>query len=648
VRRAAVAVALGAAALVAPASALAHAQLVRSVPADRAVLASAPREVRFFFDDVVRAGSGIRAVRNGDGSVLGGKPRVVGGRMLVIPLQANLRDGDYTVLWRVISDDGHEIAGVISFAVGAGRAPPTPSLAAENGPSATDVLSRWLFLGGILVAGGGALFRLIVGTGRVTALVPAFVLAFLGGSALLGHQESLSTRFGLAVAAATVVAAVGAMLAAITTVGPRAAAAAWGCGLLLLPAPSFAGHALDAGRPRIEVVVDVLHMTAAAAWVGGLVQLALVLRRGRGGLEPARRFSLLAVCAVVGLSATGVARAFAELDSVQQVWSTGYGRLLVVKTSLLAALVVLGWFNRYRLLPGGALRSLGTTVRAELVLVAGLVVAVAILTDVRPGRDREAVAAAVSSVHARPALPPTNAFVVAAEDGDRAVALALARRRLRATVLGPDGAAVDGLELEIAGRAAAPCGPGCYEVDVPTPLRRAVAVVVDGRSLSFPLPSRLRPAAGVVARATRAFERLRNVSYVERLASSPRDELVSRFTLEAPNRFSYRVRGGPSAIVVGARRWDRARGGRWDETQTTPLSQPTPIWEGPVTNAYVLSRSRRDVVVTFLNRRAPAWFTVRLDRGTLLPRELRMTAAAHFMRHRYFGFNTPRRVFPPR
>ena len=32
---------------------------------------------------------------------------------------------------------------------------------------------------------------------------------------------------------------------------------------------------------------------------------------------------------------------------------------------------------------------------------------------------------------------------------------------------------------------------------------------------------------------------------------------------------------------------------------------------------------------------------------TLLPSELTMTAAAHFMRHRYFDFNAPRRIFPP-
>jgi copper transport protein len=271
-------VVVAAAAFALPGAALAHAQLVRSTPADRAVLATAPREARFFFSDDVTLASGIKAVRNSGGSVLAREAHVAGGRTLVVPLQRNLENGDYTVLWRVVSDDGHLISGVISFAVGAGRAPPSPSLSAEDGPTARDVISRFLFLAGILIAGGGALFRLAVGIGRERVLIAAFLLAFFGGTGMLSGHASLSTRFGLAVGTATLLAALGATAAVISTVDARAAGAAWLCALLILPAPSFAGHALDPGRPRIEVLIDVLHIVAAATWFGGLVQLAFVLR----------------------------------------------------------------------------------------------------------------------------------------------------------------------------------------------------------------------------------------------------------------------------------------------------------------------------------------------------------------------------------
>jgi copper transport protein len=637
-----VAVLVAAAALALPGDAFAHAQLVRSTPADRAVLAAEPRAARFVFDDSVEVASGVRAVRNGDGSVLAGRPRIVGGRTLVVPLRRNLGNGDYTVLWRVVSDDGHEISGVIAFAVGAGRAPPTPSLTAGNGPSVEDVIARFLFLAGVLIAGGGALFRLVVGVGRERVQAAGFLLAFLGGTGLLAAQASVATRFGVAVAVATVVAALGTTAAAISTVEPRAAPVAWILGLLLLPVPSFAGHALDPGRPRIELVVDILHIVAAAAWFGGLAQLAFVLRHDP---DSGRRFSVLAVGAVVGLAATGVARALSELDSVSQVWSTGYGRLLIVKTGLLAALVSLGWINRYRLLPRRAFGALAETVRVELVLLAALVLAVAVLTDTRPGRDRNAQAALPPEP---PALPAPNAFVVAGEDGERAVTVAIEARRVKATVIGQSGGGADGLSVTIQGRPTAVCGSGCYEAEVPAP-RRRVSVTINGGTVTLPAPAHWppQPARGLVAFATRTFEGLRSVSYVERLASSPRNRIVSDFTLEAPNRLSYRIHGGPSAIVIGGRRWDRVRGGPWDETSYSALPQPVPIWQGPISNAYVLSQTPRVVTVTFLNRRAPAWFTVHLDRRTLLPSTLKMTAAAHFMRHRYSGFNAPRRIVSP-
>ena len=76
--------------------------------------------MRAVFDDTVIRGPGIAAIRNGGGSVLDGKPRVEGGKTLVIPLRHGLSDGVYSVRWAVISDDGHLESGVLAFAVGLG------------------------------------------------------------------------------------------------------------------------------------------------------------------------------------------------------------------------------------------------------------------------------------------------------------------------------------------------------------------------------------------------------------------------------------------------------------------------------------------------------------------------------------------------
>ena len=79
-----------------------------------------------------------------------------------------------------------------------------------------------------------------------------------------------------------------------------------------------------------------------------------------------------------------------------------------------------------------------------------------------------------------------------------------------------------------------------------------------------------------------------------------------------------------------------------------PLPQPEPIWAGHFTNAYLLGATRSTYVVAFFKPIGPVWFTLRLDRRTLRPRSLRMTAAAHFMTHRYTRFNAPARIRPPK
>src|SRR5262249_23535400 len=129
----------------------------------------------------------------------------------------------------------------------------------------------------------------------------------------------------------------------------------------LATTPSLAGHALDPGEPQpLSFAADLLHVWAAGVWIGGLVALALALRAARS-LDPERRqtltsaighrFSRLALISVAVIAVTGLARALVELRSVHQLWSLGYGRAILVKTGLLAGVLVIAWLNRSRLLP---------------------------------------------------------------------------------------------------------------------------------------------------------------------------------------------------------------------------------------------------------------------------------------------------------
>ena len=131
-----------------PGVALAHARLLRVSPADGTVLGVAPSAVRLSFDDTIQVEPGARAVRDDGTSVLGGPAHVEGGRDLVIPLRPGLTRGAYTVLWRVLSDDGHPESGVTTFALGLGHGRPIAVLSVPEShpavPGSSGGCSSWV------------------------------------------------------------------------------------------------------------------------------------------------------------------------------------------------------------------------------------------------------------------------------------------------------------------------------------------------------------------------------------------------------------------------------------------------------------------------------------------------------------------------
>jgi len=256
-----------------------------------------------------------------------------------------------------------------------------------------------------------------------------------------------------------------------------------------------------------------------------------------------------------------------------------------------------------------------------------------------------------------PPPPPRGARVLGGESGSRAVALAVGKGRLTATVLSPSGAPLSGLKVSFRAGSrlipAKPCGLGCYSAAATRP--RHVELRLSGsRPVAFDIPARPRPAAAIVARAGRVTRALKSLVYVESLRSGPTGGLLTTWSMKAPNEVEYRIRGGADAIVLGTRRWDRdGAGKRWRRSQQLPaLRVPQPAWGSTATNAYVLGEGRvagRPVwVVSFANPTTPAWFTAWIDRATYRPLRMRMTAAAHFMTHRYLAFNQPLTIAPPR
>jgi copper transport protein len=637
------------AALIAPASAAAHATLLSTSPADGAVLDRAPQAVRVEFDDTIRVASGNAAVSNtNNASVLGGAP-LVAGHTLVVPLRSSLANGPYSVRWSIVSDDGHREQGVLAFAVGSGSAAPQSVLGASAPLSWSNIVLRTLFFLGVLAAGGATVFglltRRLLGKRLATpvshVLFFALLAAFLGASGML-HGAPPGTRFDLVIKIAVTLALVGGAAAALAPTVPLLVYIAGACSLALLAAPTLAGHALDRDQPRVLApLVDVAHVASAAVWLGGLLSLVYVLPRasaeGRARAAAVRRFSVSALVAVIVLGVSGLTRALTELSAVHQLWSTSYGQTLLVKTALFVPLLGLGWLNRTILI--GAFARLRRSASLEIALLAGVVIAVAVLTELRPGTAQPAAAATAPLAAAQPAtLPPKNAVVTAQELGSLGLAVARTPSTVYVTLLGPDGTGVNGRGVTVDGTPARSCGSGCYRAPA---VPGGLSIGIGARTIQIDLPANAPAAHALLQRVTRAYRNARTAVFDEHLASTPTNGETTRFTVVAPNRLAYQTKNGPAAIVIGAQRWDRdTPRAPWVRSDQTPLQVTQPYWGSP-TNVHQVAPN----VITFLDRRVPAWFRVTLN--GVRPKRVQMTAAGHFMVDRYVGIDVPAVVSPP-
>ncbi|MEA2285238.1 MAG: copper transport protein, partial [Solirubrobacteraceae bacterium] len=163
------------------------------------------------------------------------------------------------------------------------------------------------------------------------------------------------------------------------------------------------GHASQAPLAPLSIAADATHLGAAAVWIGGLPCLVAVLLRAPRALPDAgralasatlSRFSRVALWSVVVISVTGLARMTGELSAPAQLWSTAYGRDLMLKATLLAPILILGRRNRRLvaafaggLTPSAArLRTVARDVRMELMIAGGIIAIAALLVAQVPGR----------------------------------------------------------------------------------------------------------------------------------------------------------------------------------------------------------------------------------------------------------------------
>jgi putative copper export protein/methionine-rich copper-binding protein CopC len=425
-------------------AAKAHTWLERSSPAAGDTVRNAPTAVRLWFSG--RAELAFTRVRllgaDGREIPLGPVARLGSSRSAFsTPIGAPLSPGTYTVEWQTAAADGHPVRGRFSFTMGGvvlsgstdtARAPVTAPERVATMPDAEGderrdyQVARWAGFVGLLAVLGVVVFQLgivgalerhnepttdlterarQIGLGAVVLVLSSGVYRLFAELRAIAQPRELYSVDALTALLTTtawgrgwLVGVAGAIVLFASLVAARRGRAAWwvaavgALGVALSPA--LTGHAASAERfTTLSIVVDVLHVLGAGAWLGTLLVVVLAeipaaLRRVPGERGPAasailRAFHPLALACVPLVVASGLISTGLRLGNWSALTSSRYGTYVLVKVALFACVAIMGAYNWRRMLPAlgeeqGA-RRIRRTASVELAIGALILVITAVL-----------------------------------------------------------------------------------------------------------------------------------------------------------------------------------------------------------------------------------------------------------------------------
>jgi copper transport protein len=371
--------------------AVAHAELIRSDPAENSTLDTAPSKVTLWFSEPAEPAFSQITVLFEDGSTVDAGDTTV---FSSDPTQVSVtltdqRQGTYIVSWRVLSSaDGHITSGAFVFSVGK---PINTAVGSESSSGATtsplDMAARALTFIGQTALVGVLIFRWLIWRpalkaagldddvdDRAIKLTRRVVFVILGINAIgavltLAAQSQLvgaawlSTRVGRVwIGRAATLIALGVLSEDIAAVGRRDRGSIWlnlivgWLGLQLLFLTTLTSHSASVSTPPIlPFAADWLHLIGTSLWIGALVQLALIVPQVVKELNAEDRawlwlkvvvdFSIAGAFGVGLLLITGTYMSFLNVGDWPALLNTVYGQALLIKVFLAGIAMLLGGFN---------------------------------------------------------------------------------------------------------------------------------------------------------------------------------------------------------------------------------------------------------------------------------------------------------------
>jgi copper transport protein len=414
-------------------------------------VAHAPHRVVLRFDEAVvidRLAAMHVTTESGDRVESGDLFNPHGNEALVaVRLHRGLGDGTYTVAYRLLSDDGHPVTGTIRFVVGHGALKPASGESSGPDPVVKDalVLSRWLSYAGLALLAGVWLLLTVWPAGRDVpraqrmvqlgwfgAVVGATFELLLQGPYIAGGD--LGDTFNATLLHATIDTRYGELrltrlaLLAVLALVVGSVFRGWAPRWLVLPvsmlgatvAWTFAdgGHAATTSPVWFSVAAQSLHVLAVISWLGGLAMLvgAVFPRRDADELRRVLNvYSNVALTSVALIVATGAYAAWRGTGSVDAIFTTTYGLLIIGKIALLAGIVAVAYpaRNLLRRLDGSdevVVERLRRSVWVETVVAFVVLVLAAVLVGEPRGRDEEVTSSGTPVQASQVGVPQSNSI----------------------------------------------------------------------------------------------------------------------------------------------------------------------------------------------------------------------------------------------
>jgi putative copper resistance protein D len=187
---------------------------------------------------------------------------------------------------------------------------------------------------------------------------------------------------------ANAIRAIGLLLAALGVLSGRPPW--WALLGAAMAATSFAwtGHARALNPDGLPVLLVSVHLLGVAFWLGALAPLLIVSRNADATIiaATAARFGSSAVVVVGALMAAGIALLWMLLGDVTALWSSTYGRSVMLKLAFVGCLLCFAAFNKLRLTPrllagdARAVQNLRASIRFEMILGAVILAVTASFT----------------------------------------------------------------------------------------------------------------------------------------------------------------------------------------------------------------------------------------------------------------------------